>query len=99
MKNIIKLLFMGVIVFLLWIGFQEASRYSQNEDLQRISDTISELSLKCYSIEGKYPKDVDYLKEYYGLLINEEDYNVLYHYEGDNLKPMIRVSKKVTHHE
>ncbi|MFQ6860834.1 MAG: hypothetical protein ACLROI_09580 [Beduini sp.] len=99
MRTIIKILFAGAVIFLIWIGFQEASQYSQKEDLQRISETIEELSLKCYSIEGRYPKDVSYLKEYYGLLVNEEDYNILYHYEGDNLKPTIRVSKKVTHSE
>jgi hypothetical protein len=75
-------------------GINIAQTYSQQEDQQRITETISRLSLKCYSIEGKYPKDLDYLKTYYGLLLDEESYQIIYHYEGANIKPTIRVYKK-----
>lgn len=99
MKMIGKILFLLMIVGMIWIGALEAQHYSENEDLQRMNDTIYQLSLKCYSIEGKYPQDIAYLKEYYGLLVNEDDYHILYHYEGDNIKPTIHVYKKVKDYE
>lgn len=99
MKNIGKVLFLFCIIAMIWIGVQQAEEYSQNEDLQRINDTIVGLSLKCYSIEGQYPQDIQYLKENYGLLVNEDDYHILYHYEGDNIKPTIHVYKKVKDYE
>lgn len=74
--------------------FVSTKDYSQIQDLERIEDTISQLSLKCYSIEGHYPPDIDYLKSYYGLLFNEQQYQVTYHLEGDNLQPVIRVYVK-----
>ncbi|WP_050635545.1 hypothetical protein [Candidatus Stoquefichus sp. SB1] len=99
MKNIGKILFLFIVVAMIWTGVQQAGSYSENEDLQRISDTIYQLSLKCYSIEGKYPQDIHYLKDYYGLLVNEDDYHILYHYEGDNIQPTIHVYKKVKDYE
>ena len=94
MKNFFKLLLVVIILFATVYAFNSTSTYSSNEDLQRISETISQLSLKCYSIEGKYPQDIKYLKEHYGLLLNEDDYQVIYYYEGDNLPPQIKVFKK-----
>jgi hypothetical protein len=99
MKNIGKILFLFIVVAMIWTGVQQAGSYSENEDLQRISDTIYQLSLKCYSIEGKYPQDIHYLKDYYGLLVNEDEYHILYHYEGDNIQPTIHVYKKVKDYE
>ena len=81
---------------LLW---HRGNKKQMNEDLKRVSDTINQLSLKCYSIEGKYPKDIEYLKENYGLLLNDEDYQVIYYYEGDNLQPRIKVFKKEKNYE
>jgi len=39
------------------------------------------------------------LKENYGLLLNDEDYQVIYYYEGDNLQPRIEVFKKEKNYE
>ena len=43
--------------------------------------------------------DIEYLKENYGLLLNDEDYQVIYYYEGDNLQPRIKVFKKEKNYE
>ena len=95
MKNMLKIILLIVIIMV----SISTSTYSSNEDLKRVSDTINQLSLKCYSIEGKYPKDIEYLKENYGLLLNDEDYQVIYYYEGDNLQPRIEVFKKEKNYE
>ena len=98
MKNMLKIILLIVIIMVSIYAFNSTSTYS-NEDLKRVSDTINQLSLKCYSIEGKYPKDIEYLKENYGLLLNDEDYQVIYYYEGDNLQPRIEVFKKEKNYE
>lgn len=99
MKNALKILLVTVILIVTVYAFNSTSSYSSKEDLQRISETISQLSLKCYSIEGKYPKDVNYLKEHYGLLLNDDEYQVIYYYEGENLEPQIEVFKKEKNYE
>ena len=99
MKNMLKIILLIVIIMVSIYAFNSTSTYSSNEDLKRVSDTINQLSLKCYSIEGKYPKDIEYLKENYGLLLNDEDYQVIYYYEGANLQPRIEVFKKEKNYE
>lgn len=99
MKNIIKILIVIIFIGSCFYAFNSVSFYSANKDLQRLSDTITHLSLKCYSIEGKYPKTIEYLKENYGLLINEDNYQVIYYYQGDNLQPRVEVFKKEKHYE
>lgn len=99
MKNALKILLVTVILIVTVYAFNSTSSYSSKEDLQRISETISQLSLKCYSIEGKYPKDINYLKEHYGLLLNDDEYQVIYYYEGENLEPQIEVFKKEKNYE
>jgi hypothetical protein len=48
----------------------------------------------CYAAEGVYPPDLDYLKEHYGLQINEERYTVFYEIFAENLMPAITVLEK-----
>ena len=90
MKNMLKIILLIVIIMVSIYAFNSTSTYSSNEDLKRVSDTINQLS---------YPKDIEYLKENYGLLLNDEDYQVIYYYEGDNLQPRIEVFKKEKNYE
>ena len=99
MKNIAKIGLLIVAVVAIFFAFNSTSSYSNDEELDRIESTIQELSLKCYSIEGRYPETIDYLIEHYGLLVNEEDYQIVYYYEGDNLQPQVTVFKKENHYE
>ena len=85
-KTLHGLLFLGILLLFVF-GFQ-------SNEQQQITETIQKLTLKCYSIEGRYPTSIAYLKEHYGLLIDEEEYRVNYHYEGANIAPHIDVYKK-----
>lgn len=94
-KSILLICLLGSVIF----AFGSAKHYSTNKDLSRIEQTISQLSLKCYSLEGHYPKDIQYLKTYYGLLVNEEQYRITYHVDGENLRPIIQVYAKENDYE
>lgn len=99
MRNIIKFIIVIVLLGVIVTSFNQALNYSQSVDLKRVEDTISQLCLKCYSIEGRYPPDIEYLKENYGLLLNDEQYQVVYYYEGANLEPFIKVWQKEQNYE
>ena len=47
--------------------------------------------MTCYATEGVYPPSVQYLKENYGIQIDEDRYSVFYEIEGANLMPSITV--------
>lgn len=48
----------------------------------------------CYSIEGEYPPDLEYLEKHYGVRINSDKYIVDYGYFGANIRPTVTVVKK-----
>ena len=47
--------------------------------------------MACYAAEGAYPTSLDYLKERYGVQIDEERYTVYYSAFAENLMPDITV--------
>jgi len=70
-----------------WEGKQEKSTKS-------IEEAVKKMALECYALEGSFPPSVEYLKENYGLIVNDNAY--FYHYQanGSNMPPDIRVMKK-----
>ena len=97
-----KYLLLGCVVAILYatiLAFNSTYHYSNKEEITRITTTVQGLLLKCYSIEGRYPETISYLKEHYGLLVNEDEYSIIYYYEGDNLQPRVEVFKKGEEYE
>ena len=71
-----------------------ADRDLENESFAAIEEAIRKAALQCYVVEGAYPVDLDYLKENYGLKINERNYYVVYRAFAENQLPDIRIVKK-----
>ncbi len=83
-----------IIVGILFHGIVNSQKaYDQNE-LERIENTIRKSVITCYSIEGFYPSNLDYLEENYGLVIDSKNVNVFYQVVGSNLFPDIMVTRK-----
>lgn len=41
----------------------------------------------CYALEGMYPPDLDYMKEHYGLIYDEDQFYVDYRPIASNIRP------------
>ena len=103
MKTILKS-FAALILFclamvLVWNGLIDARETSARQDTQRIEEAIKKAAVECYANEGFYPEDLTYLKEHYGLLLDEKAYFISYYVEGQNMMPDIYVYRKGDHHE
>lgn len=61
------------------------------ENRRQLEQALRRGCVACYSAEGIYPPDVDYLKEHYGVQVDEEQYLVSYTAFADNLMPDIVV--------
>ena len=64
------------------------------ESAAAIKEAIEHAALQCDVVEGAYPVDLDYLKENYGLNINEKNYYVVYNAYAENQLPDIRIVRK-----
>ncbi|MEA5002674.1 MAG: hypothetical protein VB081_04165 [Christensenella sp.] len=84
------LVFVLIAVFVI-VGVGNVSAAGSLERRKGMEQAVRRSVVQCYAIEGRYPKNLAYLAENYGLMLNEDQY--VYHYErlGDNLMPDIFV--------
>lgn len=82
-----------VIAALLWFAtaVDSLSTGRGEEDLRQLEETLRRGCVACYAAEGAYPTNLDYLKEHYGIQIDEERYTVHYSADAENLMPDITV--------
>ncbi len=72
-------------------ALESLDRGRDGEDLRQLEEALRRGCVACYAAEGVYPPDVDYLKEHYGLQVDEENYIVHYSVVAQNLMPDITV--------
>ena len=61
------------------------------EDQRQLEVALRRGCVACYAAEGIYPPSLEYLKDYYGIQVNEERYTVYYDAFAENLMPSITV--------
>lgn len=61
------------------------------EDRRQLETVLRRGCVACYAAEGCYPPNLDYLKEQYGVQIDEARYTVYYSAFAENLMPDITV--------
>ena len=72
-------------------GVRSVADRTEDEQLAILENAIRRACVQCYAIEGRYPPDLDYLEENYGLILDREHYVYHYRLEGSNLMPEIQV--------
>ena len=90
-------LFIGIIVFFL-ISITNASQEIDNNELNTLRESIDKAVVNCYAIEGAYPKNIEYIEENYGVIIDREKFIVIYEVLAPNVLPNVIVEpiKNVT---
>ena len=61
------------------------------ERLSQVEQAVRRSCAACYASEGVYPPDLDYLKDRYGLQVDEDSYIIHYNAVAQNLMPDITV--------
>ena len=80
---------LSLVVFLAlfsWIyeGMTASGREAQREALEQALDHAV---TSCYALEGMYPPDLEYMKEHYGLVYDEDLFYVDYQPVAANIRP------------
>ncbi len=69
-------------------------RSSYNMEEQKL--TIQKFAIQCYSSEGSYPPNLEYLEENYGLVLNRQKYTYIYDVFASNVMPDIIVTPNLS---
>ena len=87
-----------VLVILLPLVLFAASRTlgarAGQESLALAEQSVRRAAVQCYALEGRYPPDLDYIRENYGVDPDPGRYTVVYHCFASNLLPEITVLPK-----
>lgn len=81
----------AVILFFFLSSLSNLSRDRALEDKKQLENALTRAAAACYAAEGVYPPNVQYLKENYGIQVNETLYTVKYEVIASNLMPDITV--------
>jgi hypothetical protein len=84
----------GVVCAVLIYGIKDAGERSKEEEKRLAEESIRRAVITCYAIEGNYPPSYDYMKENYGLSIDERKYEVIYSIFASNIMPDITVLER-----
>ncbi|MBE6017520.1 MAG: hypothetical protein E7233_07930 [Lachnospiraceae bacterium] len=86
----------AVCVFLAgFFVYRSPANREGGEAAESIRQAVQQCALQCYTVEGAYPPNLEYLKENYGLRVNTTDYYVTYEAFAQNQMPDVRVTKRV----
>lgn len=72
-------------------GINDAAESSSEKELQMAQESIKRAAVSCYAIEGRYPESYEYIKENYGITVDDSKYIVHYEIFASNIMPEITV--------
>ena len=82
-----------ILVFFL-VAVSNLQTGNKEEGKIQLEQALRHCAVACYAAEGIYPPDVEYMKEHYGIQIDEEQYLVIYDIFAENLMPDITVLER-----
>lgn len=94
--SLLKSIIIPVFVFFFFIiillkGIDYFHNVNQNQNLDLMEQAVRRATIQCYAVEGKYPSDLSYLEENYGLVIDDDKFGVEYGCFASNIMPTIIV--------
>lgn len=98
-KRVNRLAVLSVILFaavVAWfiISAGNAGDAADRERTASVYNSVMNGAVLCYSIEGEYPPDLQYLSDNYGVVYDSGRYIVDYKYFGANIRPTVTVAEK-----
>lgn len=84
----------GIVCGLIIYGIRDAGERSRAEGKRLAEESIRRSVITCYAIEGSYPPSYEYIKENYGVSIDDKRYQVIYSIFASNIMPDITVLER-----
>jgi hypothetical protein len=79
------------IVLLFVFAFASVSSRSAAEETVVLERALRRAIVTCYAVEGKYPPNLDYLYDNYGITVDENRFAVFYDVFASNVMPSFSV--------
>lgn len=87
------ILFVLVVIWLT-VSVNNAGEAAEKNRADSVYRAVMNSVLLCYSIEGEYPPDMEYLEKNYGVRADDDKYIIHYEYFGANIRPSLTVTER-----
>lgn len=91
----LRAVLLGLFALAVLLGFVLASGWvgqkNEAEQAELVRAAVEQALVSCYAAEGRYPQDLAYLEQHYGVWIDHTRYVVAYDAFADNIRPRVRV--------
>lgn len=82
----------ALVLVVLFIGTRNLSAGAGEEGVLATHQAIERAAVLCYATEGFYPPGLEYIKQHYGVQVDQGRYAVRYEIYASNIMPIIRVA-------
>ncbi|MDO4582438.1 MAG: hypothetical protein Q4B96_07660 [Bacillota bacterium] len=89
--NLFAILFFLLIAGSFGYALNSAAADSQAEGLRLAEDSLRRAVITCYAVEGRYPASYEYIRDNYGVRIDESKYFVDYEVFATNIMPTLTI--------
>lgn len=83
-----------LVLVILFVGTRNLSAGAGEEGVAATHQAIERAAVLCYATEGFYPPGLQYIKDRYGVQVDESRYVVRYEVNASNIMPVIRVAAR-----
>ncbi len=90
-KVVLLFAVLAAAVFCMYKATVKMSQGQEAESLKQLESSIRKATMTCYATEGIYPPTIQYLKDNYGIQIDESRFTVFYEAFAKNMMPDITV--------
>lgn len=88
---VLSLVIFAAIICAFVFSLNNISANAQSESKKAAENAIQKAIVTCYSVEGMYPENIEYLEEHYGIQIDRTKYVVNYQTIGSNVMPYVEL--------
>ncbi len=85
--------FLFVVTVMIFIMTVIGNFYRQ-QSILILQQNVQRAAVECYSVEGIYPPDVEYLEDHYSFTYNNEKYYIYYETFASNVMPTVEVYER-----
>ncbi len=88
---LITILVIAVAAVIVFAAIDDYTSSYDEKKVEEIRETLLGYVAECYALEGRYPADLQYLEDNYGLVLDRDKY--VYHYSifASNFLPDVKV--------
>lgn len=90
-STVVSTIAMLAIIAIVTYGIASAAQSTNGAGAKIAEESIRRAAVSCYALEGVYPPNYTYLREHYGVRVDETRYAIVYEVFGSNMMPQITV--------